>query len=122
MRKLHEQPLLRQIVTKDPRGINHGTWLHVAHEEGFISNSSMHVGIRDPIMRPKADLEIDVRCGFEIINARDIDIIRIEAFMNQIKATIGSNRVYISIDIDVLDPAFAPGICFRLLPYLLPNC
>jgi agmatinase len=122
MRKLHEQLCLRHLVTKVCRGINHGTWLHVAHEEGLISNSSMHVGIRGPTVREKADLENDVRCGFEIIDARAIDVIGIEAIVDQIKETIGSNRVYISVDIDVLDPAFAPGICSRLLPHYLTSC
>lgn len=30
-------------------GVNHGTFLHIAHEEGLLLNSSMHAGIRGPV-------------------------------------------------------------------------
>ncbi|KAI9891409.1 MAG: hypothetical protein M1814_002728 [Vezdaea aestivalis] len=90
-------------------GVNHGTFLHIAHEEGLILNSSIHVGIRAPIVRPQGDIRNDLRCGFEIITARDLDLLGVQGIIKAIKARIGSNRVYLSLDIDVLDPAFAPG-------------
>ncbi|PGG97792.1 agmatinase [Helicocarpus griseus UAMH5409] len=90
-------------------GVNHGTFLHIAHEEGLIHNSSLHVGIRGPVARPKKDIKNDIRCGFEIITSRDMDRIRTHGIVEKIKKRVGSNRVYISVDIDVLDPAFAPG-------------
>ena len=51
----------------------------------------------------------DRRCGFATITARDIDRIGAQGVINAIKDRVGDNRVYISVDIDVLDPAFAPG-------------
>ncbi len=33
----------------------------------------------------------------------------IHSMIEEIKAKIGQSKVYISIDIDVVDPAFAPG-------------
>ncbi|EON61125.1 agmatinase [Coniosporium apollinis CBS 100218] len=90
-------------------GVNHGTFLHIAHEEGLISNSSIHAGIRAPLVRPKGDLRNDVRCGFEIVRARDIDRIGTSGVIEKIKDRVDGQRVYISVDIDVLDPAFAPG-------------
>ncbi|PYH87548.1 arginase family protein [Aspergillus ellipticus CBS 707.79] len=90
-------------------GINHGTFLHLAHEEGLIRNTSIHVGIRAPIVRPKGDIRNDLRCGFEIITARDLDRIGISGIVDQIRARVGETNVYISVDIDVLDPAFAPA-------------
>lgn len=91
--------------------MNHGTFLHIAHEEGLISNSSIHAGIRAPLARAKGDLRNDVRCGFEIVRARDIDRIGTSGVIEKIKDRVDGQRVYISVDIDVLDPAFAPGEC-----------
>lgn len=51
----------------------------------------------------------DRRCGFAVITARDIDKIGAQGIIDSIKDRVGENRVYISVDIDVLDPAFAPG-------------
>jgi len=57
----------------------------------------------------KHDIRNDKRCGFEIIKARQIDRIGIDGVIEKIKERVGDTRVYISVDIDVLDPAFAPG-------------
>lgn len=89
--------------------VNHGTFLHIAHEEGLISNTSIHAGIRAPVMRPKGDARNDRRCGFEIVTARDIDRIGVTGVIDKLKVRVGDSKVYISVDIDVLDPAFAPG-------------
>ncbi|MCJ1384391.1 hypothetical protein MMC17_007507 [Xylographa soralifera] len=90
-------------------GVNHGTFLHIAHEEGLIRNTSIHAGIRAPLIRPKGDLRNDIRCGFEIVRARDIDRIGVSGVIEKLKSRIGDTNVYISVDIDVLDPAFAPA-------------
>ncbi|KAI9037784.1 agmatinase [Aspergillus affinis] len=90
-------------------GVNHGTFLHIAHEEGLIRNSSIHVGLRAPVNAGKTDIRNDIRCGFDMIKARDLDRIGINGVIEQIKSRVRNSRVYISVDIDVLDPAFAPG-------------
>lgn len=90
-------------------GVNHGTFLHIAHEEGLIKNTSIHVGIRAPLARRKGDLRNDVRCGFDIVRARDIDRIGVSGIIDKLKQRVAGSKVYISVDIDVLDPAFAPG-------------
>jgi agmatinase len=64
-------------------GVNHGTFLHIAHEEGLILNSSIHVGARGPIFG-KRDLKNDRRCGFEIVTARDIDRIGVDGVIQRI--------------------------------------
>lgn len=51
----------------------------------------------------------DVRCGFDTIKARDIDRIGVHGVIARLKERVGDTKVYISVDIDVLDPAFAPG-------------
>jgi agmatinase len=94
-------------------GVNHGTFLHLAHEDGLILNSSIHAGIRAPFGSKKGDLKNDARCGFEIVRARDIDRIGVAGVIERLKKRVDQSKVYISVDIDVLDPAFAPGmLCF----------
>lgn len=90
-------------------GVNHGTFLHIAHEEGLILNSSWHAGIRAPVSNPKYDLRHDKACGFQIVRARDIDRIGTGGVIEKLKSGVGETPVYISVDIDVLDPAFAPA-------------
>lgn len=90
-------------------GVNHGTFLHLAHEEGLILNSSIHAGIRAPAVNKKYDWRNDKRCGFEIVTARDIDKIGVQGIVEKIKNRVGETNTYISVDIDVLDPAYAPA-------------
>lgn len=100
----------------DYAGHNHGTFLSWAHSEGLILNKSVHVGNRGRVSNPLYDLDHDRNCGFRILAARDIDRIGVEGVIKRIKDRVGQSNVYISVDIDVLDPAFAPGIShpFRL--------
>lgn len=90
-------------------GVNHGTFLHIAHEEGLIRNTSIHAGIRAPVVRPKGDVRNDLRCGFEMVKARAIDRLGVAGIIDKLKSRVAGTKVYISVDIDVLDPAFAPG-------------
>ncbi|KAJ0120951.1 hypothetical protein J7T55_015690 [Diaporthe amygdali] len=94
----------------DYASVNHGTFLHIAHEEGLISNdSSIHAGIRAPLGTRDRDLNNDVQCGFEIVTARDIDELGPKGVIKKLKDRVGEGNVYITVDIDVLDPAFAPA-------------
>ncbi|KKY27108.1 putative arginase family protein [Phaeomoniella chlamydospora] len=90
-------------------GVNHGTFLHIAHEEGLILNSSIHAGIRAPVANRKYDLKNDAKCGFSIITARAIDKLTPWGVIDKLKSRVGDTKVYISVDIDVLDPSFAPA-------------
>ncbi|KAI1502949.1 arginase [Biscogniauxia marginata] len=94
----------------DYAGLNHGTFLHIAHEEGLILNTSIHAGIRAPLFRRRGDMRNDARCGFSTVTARDLDGAGGAAgVISRIRERVGGSRVYISVDIDVLDPAFAPA-------------
>lgn len=61
------------------------------------------------MLRSKGDMRNDVRCGFDTIKARDIDRIGVDGVIKKLKDRVGDTNVYISVDIDVLDPAFAPA-------------
>ncbi|EMD00836.1 hypothetical protein BAUCODRAFT_62269 [Baudoinia panamericana UAMH 10762] len=90
-------------------GVNHGTFLHIAHEEGLLLNTSLHAGIRAPVSNPKYDLQHDRACGFHIVRARDLDKLGMQGIIEKLKHHVAGTKVYISVDIDVLDPAFAPA-------------
>jgi agmatinase len=89
--------------------VTHGTIFRRAFEEGLlIEDHSIHVGIRGPIY-DQMDLDDDARMGFKIIRAGDLDVIGIDAAIDVVRRRVADVPVYLSIDIDVLDPAFAPG-------------
>jgi agmatinase len=89
--------------------ITHGTPFRRASEEGLIDlTASMHVGIRGPLYS-KSDLEDDSRLGFAIVTSEFVEEHGVEAAIRRIRERIGDAPLYISIDIDVLDPAHAPG-------------
>lgn len=87
----------------------HGTIFRRAFEEGLlVEDHSIHVGIRGPIYG-KADLDDDRRFGFRTIRASDVDDLGLAGTIGAITQRVGDLPVYLSLDIDVLDPAFAPG-------------
>ncbi|MHA6669613.1 agmatinase [Homoserinimonas sp. A447] len=89
--------------------ITHGTPFRRASEEGLIDlTASMHVGTRGPLYGAE-DLSDDKRLGFTIVTSEEIEERGVEAAIERIRARIGDKPLYVSIDIDVLDPAHAPG-------------
>ncbi|EJD41500.1 agmatinase [Auricularia subglabra TFB-10046 SS5] len=89
--------------------INHGTYFYWASQEGLIKNgSSIHGAIRTTLSGP-ADYENDDDAGFQRIEAREIDSIGTDGIIKKIRDVVGDRPVYLSIDIDSIDPAFAPA-------------
>jgi agmatinase len=113
----------------DVASINHGTYFYHAAQEGLLKNdTNIHAGIRTTLSG-MSDYENDGYCGFEIVEAREIDRIGIilpmtrfplsfwtrtdcfsqlgtEGIIKKIRDRVGTkNPVYLSIDIDTLDPA-----------------
>ncbi len=87
----------------------HGTPFRRAWEEGLLlENRSIHVGIRGPLFSPE-DLVDDARFGFRVLTAWDVLEAGIAGIVDRIRERVADAPVYLSIDIDVLDPAFAPG-------------
>lgn len=91
--------------------LNHGTFLHYAAEQGYLNKTGcFHVGLRAPYIDGEYDPEHDKNCGFDAITARQLDHLGIRGVVNKLLHHIGTEApVYISVDIDVLDPAFAPA-------------
>ena len=90
--------------------INHGTYFYHAAQEGLLANdSNIHAGIRTTLSGP-SDYENDGYCGFEIVEAREIDTIGMDGIIKKIHERVGTTKpVYLSIDIDTLDPACKNG-------------
>ncbi|WP_424464424.1 agmatinase [Pseudoclavibacter helvolus] len=87
----------------------HGTPFRRAFEEGLLDTDALsHVGTRGPLYG-KQDLVDDERFGFGIVSSADIYRRGADAVVQQLRERIGDRPLYISIDIDVLDPAHAPG-------------
>ncbi len=87
----------------------HGTPFRRAVEEGLLDlDCSVHVGIRSPLYA-REDLASDAALGFGIISAADVATEGIGPAIGRIRERVGARPVYVSIDVDVLDPAHAPG-------------
>ena len=88
-------------VDDDPDRIDHGTFLYKAIRQGLVDPAaSVSVGIRTD--NPDT-------LGVTILDAPGVHRDGVDATLNRIRAVVGSRPVYITFDIDALDPAFAPG-------------
>ena len=87
----------------------HGTPFRRAVEEGLIdTRRSVLAGMRGPLYAA-ADLDYPRELGFDVIPGDQLLALGPEAYGERVSGRIGSGPVYLSFDIDVLDPAFAPG-------------
>ena len=87
----------------------HGTPFRRASEEGLLDRTGcVHAGIRGPLYSD-ADLTEDAELGFQVVSAPEVEHIGVTGLIERIAARVGDRPVYVSIDIDVLDPAHAPG-------------
>lgn len=87
----------------------HGTPFRRASEEGLINtDTSTHVGTRGPLYGPM-DLVEDEQLGFHVISSLEIQDHGLSAALARLVERAGDTPIYVSVDIDVLDPAHAPG-------------
>jgi guanidinobutyrase / D-arginase len=87
----------------------HGTPFRRAAEEGLLDlQRSIHIGTRGPQFSAE-DLRSDSELGFRLIDGRAIDDRGAPAIAAEIREVVGQAQVYLSFDIDLLDPAFAPA-------------
>lgn len=87
----------------------HGTPFRRASEEKLLdADACLHVGIRGPLYSAQ-DLPEDASMGFKAIHVTEMDDLGTQKVIDLMLQRIKGRPVYVSIDIDVLDPAFAPG-------------
>jgi agmatinase len=82
--------------------LNHATMFHHASEEGLIDPArTVHIGIRTPraqSLRPYRYID-----GLQTMAQGSA------AIADEVRDVVGSGPVYLTFDIDFVDPAFAPG-------------
>lgn len=91
---------------------NHGSMFWIAATEGLIANgSSVHAGLRTRLSGDDAEDNVDdSQQGWIRIATDDIDDIGVKGIVESILQRVGTDKpVYLSIDIDVIDPGMAPG-------------
>lgn len=87
--------------SEDTQRLDHGTMFYHAAKEGLIDDSrSVQIGLRTTNDEPM---------GFNILDAPWVHEHGTAAVANKVKEIVGGNKVYLTFDIDCLDPAFAPG-------------
>jgi agmatinase len=99
------------IASHQPSFFNHGSMFWLAHQEGLLANGSLvHAGLRTRLSS-EDDWTDDAAQGWERISADEIDDAGgamgiVERIMRRVGRDV---PVYLSVDIDVLDPGLAPG-------------
>jgi agmatinase len=87
----------------------HGTPFRRASEEGLIdSGRSMHIGIRGPLYDVQ-DLAETAALGYATLHCTDYDRLGLDGVLAGMRERLGTGPVYVSVDIDVIDPGMAPG-------------
>ena len=85
----------------DGERLDHGTFVTRAVRQGLIDPArSIQIGIRT--QAPEA-------CGIEILDAYTVHELGVRATIERVSARVGAGPAYLTVDIDCLDPAFAPG-------------
>ncbi len=89
---------------------NHGTWMRRAIEEGLVDAAhSMEVGLRGPIYGADDWPNLRSELGLDYLTTEDIFALGPAAVAERIRARVADRPAFISFDIDVVDPAHAPG-------------
>ena len=117
--------ILRAVGAKRPVGM-----LHIdAHCDtgGIYEGSKFHHGgpfrqaVLDGVLDPDRTIQVGIRGGAEylwefsaesgmtVIHAEDVDRLGMDAVIAKARAVLGTGAVYVSFDIDSVDPGFAPG-------------
>jgi guanidinobutyrase len=89
--------------------IAHGTPFRRAVEDGLLINDRVfQIGLRGTGYAPD-DFDWGRRQGFTVVPAEECWHRSLAPLMGQVRAKLGDAPVYLSYDIDSLDPAYAPG-------------
>ncbi len=132
-------PILRAIAKQAPVGmvhfdahpdtldelcgtkINHATFLRRVHEEGLVdAKRVIQIGLRGSRFGAD-DLQFGYDVGYTIVTMDEYEEMGRAAVIEMIHETLGEGPVYISLDIDGLDPTFAPGTGVPEIGGLIPR-
>jgi agmatinase len=89
---------------------NHGTWMRRAIEEGLVDVAhSIEVGLRGSIYDSDDWTGLRSELGLDYLTTEDVLRIGPAETARRIIERVGDRPAFVSFDIDVIDPAFAPG-------------
>ncbi len=87
----------------------HGTTFRRAAEEGLVDpGASVQAGMRGPLFQG-SDLDDARALGFHVLPSEELRALGPVAYGDLVRERVGSKPVFLSFDIDFLDPAHAPG-------------
>ncbi|MED5606388.1 agmatinase [Pseudomonas delhiensis] len=87
----------------------HGTPFRRAIEEGLLDpRRTVQIGIRGSVYSAD-DEAFAEECGIRVIHMEEFAALGVEATLAEARRVVGDGPTYVSFDVDVLDPAFAPG-------------
>lgn len=99
----------------------HGTPFRRAVEEGVVDPfRSLMAGMRGPLYSPH-DQDAPRELGFEVISGDELQLLSPGEYGARVRARVGDGPALLSFDVDVLDPAFAPGTGTPEVAGLLPR-
>lgn len=88
---------------------SHGTPFRRAIEEGLVDTAAyLQIGLRGPTISP-SDYADAAELGARMLTLDDVLSRGIPGVIEEIHRHVGRRPTYVSLDIDVVDPAFAPG-------------
>lgn len=89
---------------------NHGTWMRRAVEEGLVDVArSIEIGLRGPLYDREDWTVLESELGLAYLTTEQVLAMGPAAVAAAIRERVGDRPAFISFDIDVIDPAFAPG-------------
>lgn len=118
-------PIMQAIGAKTPVGM-----IHIdAHcdtggayeDEKFHHGGPFRNAVLDGVLDPERSVQIGIRgsaeyvwefsteAGMRVISAREFDQLGVDAVIAEARRVVGDGPVYLTFDVDSLDPAFAPG-------------
>jgi agmatinase len=87
----------------------HGTTFKRAVEEGLIEpRASVQAGMRGSLYGAD-DIAVARDTGFTVLSTDELRDLGPAGYGDLVRATVGDRPVFVSFDVDFLDPAFAPG-------------
>ena len=87
----------------------HGTTFKRAVEEGLLeAHASVQAGMRGSLYGAE-DIDVARELGFTVVSTDELRALGAERYGQLVRETVGERPVFVSFDIDFLDPAFAPG-------------
>lgn len=89
--------------------LEHGTPFHLAIRDGFVDTDAyVQVGIRGP-QSNEDELKEAESLGADVLTIEKCFELGTSAVVDHIRQKIGDRPVYVTLDIDSIDPAYAPG-------------